>query len=186
MVATTQNGAVTPVEVVATTSSKAPVFSGKHDDEWTIWEMKMTAHLIEKGLDMCLEPGFEDKLPNKEIGPHDSDSKKEAVEMNKKAMGQFIQAFSNISFLNKVNLERKADKHFLSGRLWKLWQVKDEYNPDNSIAEAELELAMGRLKLHKKKNLRRIIEEIASCEVKYRIPVSDSKKIAPTHLSRRK
>jgi hypothetical protein len=29
--------------------------------------------------------------------------------------------------------------------------MKDEYNPDNSIAEAELELAMGRLHLKKRR-----------------------------------
>ncbi len=179
MVATTQNGGATSVEVIATTNLKVPVFSGKHGDEWTIWEMKMTAHLMDKGLDKCLEPGFEHKLPEKEIGPFDSDNEKEAVELNKKAMGQFIQAFSNISLLNKVNLEKKADKNFPSGRVWKLWQeMKDEYNHDDSIAEAELELAMGRLCLNKKKNPRKIIKEIASCKVNYGIPVSDSKKIA--------
>ena len=97
------------VEVVATTNTKAPVFSGKHDDDWTIWEMKMTAHLMDKGLDMCLEQEFDSKLPAKEIGPFEN-NEKEAVELNKKAMGQFIQAFSSISLLNKVNLERKADK----------------------------------------------------------------------------
>ena len=46
------------------------------------------------------------------------------------------------------------------------------------IAEAELELAMSKLKLSNKKNPQKIIEEIASCEVKYGIPVSDSKKVA--------
>jgi hypothetical protein len=56
--------------------------------------------------------------------------------------------------------------------------MKDEYNPDDSIAEAELKLALSKLKLAKKKNPRKIIEEIASCEVKLGIPVSDSKKIA--------
>ena len=56
--------------------------------------------------------------------------------------------------------------------------MRDEYNPDDSITEAELELAMSKLKLNNKKNLRKIIEEIASCEVKYGIPVSDSKKVA--------
>mgnify|MGYP006194651835 CR=1 FL=1 len=45
------------------------------------------------------------------------------------------------------------------------------------IAEAELELAMSKLKLSNKKNPQKIIEEIASCEVKYGIPVSDSKKV---------
>jgi hypothetical protein len=56
--------------------------------------------------------------------------------------------------------------------------MKDEYNPDDSIAEAELELALSKLKLTKKKNPRKIIEEIASCKVKFGIPMSNSKKIA--------
>jgi hypothetical protein len=42
------------VEVVAMANNKAPVFSGKHGNDWTIWEMKMTAHLMDKGLDVCL------------------------------------------------------------------------------------------------------------------------------------
>ena len=50
--------------------------------------------------------------------------------------------------------------------------------PDDSIAEAELELAMSKLRLNNNKNLQKIIEEIALCEVKYGIPVSDSKKVA--------
>jgi hypothetical protein len=179
MVATTQNGVATSVKVVATANMKAPVFSGKHGDEWIIWEMKMTAHLMDKGLGVCLEPDFKSKLPAKEIGPFDSNNEKEAVELKKKAMGQFIQAFLNISLLNKVNLERKADKDFPSRKAWKLWQeMKDEYNPDDSITEAELKLAMSRLQLNKKKNPRKIIEKIASCKVKYGTPVSDSKKIA--------
>ena len=49
----------TNVEVVAGTTSKPPVFSGNHGDDWTIWEIKMTAHLMEKGLDECLDPNFE-------------------------------------------------------------------------------------------------------------------------------
>ena len=135
------------VEVVATTHTKAPFFSGKHGNDWTIWEMKMTAHLMDKGLDMCLEEEFNAKFLAKEIGPFFNDEN-EAVEQNKKAMGQFIQAFSSISLLNKVNLERKADKNFPSGKAWKLWkEMKEEYNPDDSIAEAELELALSKLKL---------------------------------------
>jgi hypothetical protein len=127
---------------------------------------------------MCLEQEFDSKLPAKEIGPFEN-NEKEAVEWNKKVMGQFIQAFSSISLLDKVNHERKADKNFPSGKAWKLWkEMKDEYNPDDSIAEAELELALSKLRLTKKKNPRKIIEEIASCEVKFGIPVSDSKKVA--------
>jgi hypothetical protein len=108
------------VEVVATTSLKPPTFSGKHGDDWAMWEMKMTAHLMDKGLTKCLDPDFKNRLPAKESGPFDlttDDGKKfkEAVDLNKKVMGRFIQAFSTINLLNKVNLQKKADKQFPIG-----------------------------------------------------------------------
>jgi hypothetical protein len=114
------------VEVVTGMTSKTPVFSGNHGDDWTIWEMKFSAHLLEKGLDACLDPDFKTRLPNKESGPFNmtvekEKNQKEAVEMNKKAMCQFIQAFAMMSLLSKVNLQKKADKLFPSGRAWKLW-----------------------------------------------------------------
>jgi hypothetical protein len=139
------------VEVVTTTSLKPPTLSGKHGDDWTMWEMKMTAHLMDKGLNKCLDSDFENRLPVKESGPFnlttDNGKKfKEAVDLNKNVMGQFIQAFSTINLLNKVNLQKKADKQFLSGKGWKLWEeMQEEYNPDNSIAEAELECALSKL-----------------------------------------
>ncbi len=82
-------------------------------------------HLIEKGLDSCLDPDFETRLPAKENRPFDSaveDEKnfKEAVDLNKKVKCQFIQAFLTMSLLSKVNLQKKADKLFPSGRVWKL------------------------------------------------------------------
>ncbi len=114
--------ATTPsVEVVTRTSSKPSTFSGKHGDDWTIWEMKMTVHLMDKGLDKRLDPNFENTLPVKESGMFnltiDKEKKfKEAVGMNKKVMGQFIQAFLMINLRNKVNLQKKADKQLLSGK----------------------------------------------------------------------
>jgi hypothetical protein len=125
MMVSTRGGVTTTpveVEVVATSNSKAPVFSDKHGDKWTVWEMKMIAHLMDKGLGACLKPRFDNKLPAKESGPRDDDEKG-AVELNKKAMCQFIQAFTNISLLNKLNLERKASSDFPSGKAWKLWHA---------------------------------------------------------------
>ncbi len=63
------------VEVVAMANTKAPVFSGKHGNDWTIWEMKLTAHLMDKRLDVCLEQDFESKFPTKEIGPFKNNEK---------------------------------------------------------------------------------------------------------------
>jgi len=93
-------------------------------------------------------------------------------------MCQFIQAFSTMSLLSKVNLQKKADKNFPSGRVWKLWaELQGNFNPDESIAETELELALGKLKLTNKKNPRKLSEEITSCNVKYGVPVSNGKKV---------
>jgi hypothetical protein len=50
---------MTNVEDVVGMTSKAPVFSGNQSDDWTIWEMKMSANLMEKGLGPCVVPGFE-------------------------------------------------------------------------------------------------------------------------------
>jgi hypothetical protein len=69
MVATTRASSTTTnnVEVVMGTTSKMPVFSGNHGDDWTIWDMKFLAHLMKKGLDACLDPDFDKKLLTKEI-----------------------------------------------------------------------------------------------------------------------
>ena len=55
----------------------------------------MIAHLMDKGLDECLEPDFGDRLLANESGPFDLTTEegkksKEAVDLNKKVMGQFI------------------------------------------------------------------------------------------------
>ncbi len=70
-VATRANASSTTsnVEVVTGTTSKTPVFSGNRGNDWTIWEMKFSAHLMEKGLDIYLDPNFKTRLTNKESGP---------------------------------------------------------------------------------------------------------------------
>ncbi len=50
MVAGTQASAtMTNVKVITGNTSKPHVFGGNHDNDWTIWEMKMSA------LDACLD-----------------------------------------------------------------------------------------------------------------------------------
>jgi hypothetical protein len=72
----------------------------------------------------------------------------EAVDLNKKAMCQFIQAFLTVNLLSNVNLQKKADKLFPSERAWKLWmELQGDFNPGNSIAETKLEVALSKLKL---------------------------------------
>jgi len=143
MVVGTRASSTTSVEVVTATTSKMPVFSDNHDNDWTIWEMKMSAHLMDKELNECLDPNFKTRLPKKEIGPfdltvEDEKNQKEAVDMNKKAMCQFIQALSTMSLLRKINLQKKVDKLFPSGRAWKLWaELQGDFNPNDSIIPSQ-------------------------------------------------
>ena len=88
----------TNIEVVTGTTSKPLVFSGNHGDNWSIWEMKMTAHLMEKGLDECLDPNFETRLPTKEnelfnMAIEEEKKFQEAVDLNKKAMFNSFKLF---------------------------------------------------------------------------------------------
>ena len=99
----------------------------------------MTAHLMKKGFNKCLDPSFETRPPTKENGPfnmtiEEEKKFKEAVDLNKKAMCQFTQAFLTMNLFSKVNLQKKADKQFPSGRAWKLWmELQGDSNPDDSI-----------------------------------------------------
>jgi hypothetical protein len=84
-----------------------------------------------------------------------------------------------MNLLSKVNLQKKADKQFPSRKAWTLWmELQSDFNPDDFIAETELELALSKLKLRNEKNPRKLMEDIASCEVKYGVPISNGKKIA--------
>jgi hypothetical protein len=58
--------------------------------------MKISAHLIEKGLSICLDPNFKDRLPTKENRPFNlaveaEKNFKEAVDLNKKSSFKLSQ-----------------------------------------------------------------------------------------------
>ena len=57
---------------------------------------------------------------------------------------------------------------------WNLKVISIQMIP---ITETKLELALSKFKLANKKNPRKLMEEIASCEVKYGVPVSNGKKL---------
>jgi hypothetical protein len=56
-------------------------------------------------------------------------------------------------------------------------ELQGDFNPDNSIAETKLELALSKLKLLNKKNQQKLMEDIALCEVKNGVPIINGKKI---------
>lgn len=74
--------------------------------------------LMEKGLIVCLDLKFEYRQPEKENGPfnlavEEEKDFKEAVDLNKKATGQFIQAF--LTMREQLNSFR-VEEHGKCGR----------------------------------------------------------------------
>jgi hypothetical protein len=56
-------------------------------------------------------------------------------------------------------------------------KLQGDFNPDDSITKTKLGLVLSKLKMLNKKNPQKIVEEIASCEFKYGVPISSGKKI---------
>ena len=88
------------------------------------------------------------------MAEEDEKNFKEAVDMNKKAMCQFIQAFPKMSLLSKVLSEWKR----MERKLWA--ELQGDFNPDNSIAETKLEFVLSQLKLSNKKNPRKLMDKL--------------------------
>jgi len=169
------------VEVSNQNNSKPPQFNGKAGDTWLLWSMKFKADMVMKGLSEAFLPEFESKLPEKEAGPFDDeDEQKKAIKMNQKAMMQLTLAFSNVSLLNKINCEQRRNKaNWPTGKAHKVMSVLfQEYEPEDMMAEMEMELALQKLKLGPKKDPNSLNDEMASIECRYSIEMTNGKKKA--------
>ncbi len=80
-----------------------------------MWKMKFEADQAMKGLFEAFQPEFVSKLPSKEKAVLDlsiEDQKKQnnAVKMNQKTMMQLALLFTQVSLMNKLNVEKCRDK----------------------------------------------------------------------------
>jgi hypothetical protein len=155
------------VEVTNQNNSKPPQFNGKAGDVYLMWSMKFKADMVVKNLWEAFLPEFEDKLPPKEAGPFDDDKDhQKAVKMNQKAVIQVTLAFTNVGLLNKINCKQKKDKAtWPTGKAHSVRTVLlKEYEPKDTMAEVEIELALAKMKLGPKKDPNSLNDAIASSE----------------------
>ena len=102
-----------------------------------------------------------------------------AVKKNKKAMMQFALSFQKVAQLNKLNRATRVNKDWPSGKAHEvITQLVKECKPDDTMAEMEMEKALSKLTLNKKKDPNDINDELSVIEYRYKIDLSESKKKA--------
>ncbi len=102
-----------------------------------------------------------------------------AVKKNKKAMMHVALSWVKVSQLNRFNCATRANKDWPSGKAHEVMaQLMKEYKPDDMIAGMEMEKALSKLSLGKKKDPNDINDELSTIECRYKIDLAESKKKA--------
>ena len=166
-----------------TINTKVPQFNGAKGDKYMLWKMKFEADQEMKGLWGAFLPDFETELPESETANLDLTSsegkkKKAALAKNKKAMMQLALAFTTVSLANKLNCEKRRDKaNWPTGKAHRVMTaIIKEFEPEDTMAEMEMERALSKLKLGPKKDPLDLLDEFASIECRYSLDLSDARK----------
>jgi hypothetical protein len=129
-------------------------------------------------------PEFASELPSKKKDTFDLTSNKgknwaNAVKKNKKKMMPFALSWTKVAQLNKLNCAARSDKDWPSGKAHEvMMQLVKEYKPDDTMAEMEMEKALNKLCLGKKKDPNNLNDELSAIKCRYKLDLSKSKKKA--------
>jgi hypothetical protein len=95
-------------------------------------------------------------------------------------MMQLTLAFTNVGLLNKINCKQQKDKaNWPTGKAHSVMTVLlKEYEPKDTMAEMEMELALAKMKLGPKKEPNSLNDAMASIECQYSIEMTKGKKKA--------
>jgi hypothetical protein len=76
--------------------------------------------------------------------------------------------------LNKLNCGGRTNKDWSSGKAHEVMtQLVKEYKPDDTMAEMEMEKALSKLTLGKKKDPNNLLDEMSAIECRYRIDLTE-------------
>ena len=163
---------------------KPPSFNGKQGASYAIWDMKFRAYAQEKNFAEALLATHLTAMPASEsdiLDPTVSSDKVKikAKEKNAKAMQALISAMTETKDMNKIMTEQRRDPYHPTGMACMVWAaLKKEYMPCDSTAEADMERALLKIKLNKKTNPMRLLDEIAAIECRYNLSISAGRRRA--------
>jgi hypothetical protein len=92
-------------------------------------------------------------------------------------MMQFVLSWTKDAQLNKLNHATRANKDWPSGKAHEVMiQLVKEYKPDDMMAEMEMEKALNKLSLSKKKDPNNLNNELSAIKCRYKCDLTKSKK----------
>jgi hypothetical protein len=104
---------------------------------------------------------------------------KNAVKMNQKTMMQLALLFTQMLLMNKLNVKKRRDKDWPTGKAHRVMSALiREFEPEDTMAEMEMEQALAKMKLGPKKDPSKLLNKLASIECNYSYELSNSKKKA--------
>ncbi len=169
---------VKKVKVSNVGNSEPPQWDGQKGDSYLMWKIKFSAHLAMLELKDCLMPEFASELPAKEKDTFDLTSYKgknwaNAVRKNKKTMMQCTLSWTKVAKLNKLNRATRANKDWPSGKAHEvMMQLLKEYKPDDTMAKIEMEKALNKHSLGKKKDPDNLNDEMSAIECRYKLDLT--------------
>ncbi len=167
---------VKKVEVL--NNSRPPQWDGMKGDSYLMWKIKYQAHMVILGLKEILTLDFASKLPAKEKEAFDLTTKQgrkwvNAMKKNKKAMIQFALSFQKVAQSNKLICASRANKDWPSGKAHEVMtQLMKEFKPEDTKAKMEMEKALSKLTLTKKKDSNKFLDKLSAIKCQYNIDMS--------------
>lgn len=164
--------------------TKAPEFNGERA-KYFGWEMEFMSYAEEKGFAPALLESSNGNLPASQTTVLDESIpsqklQKKALDLNAAAMRALIGSLKSDHDRHKISHSRRIDAtDWPNGKAWQVWKsLKEEYQPDDTTASAEMEMALHKLKVNKKLPPSHILHDIANIEATYGKEVPEARKVA--------
>jgi hypothetical protein len=96
------------------------------------------------------------------------------VKKNEKANMQFVLSFQKVAQLNKLNRASWAKKDWPSGKAHEvITQLVKEYKPEDTMVKMEMEKALSKLTLTRKKDPNDLLDKLSAIECRYNIDMRE-------------
>ncbi len=117
------------------------------------------------------DANFQTTLPSTEatalnIGDVAEKAQDDTRKLNALGMGALALVMETLQMINMIALECSRDRDWQSGKFPTVWaKIKERFGPYDGVAGMDMEDDLRKIKLHKKKDPKDLLDDIAAVEV---------------------
>ena len=163
-------------------SLKPPLCNSKGGQDGVIFLMKFEAWGRTEDMGALFDTNLETTLPATEATGldlnNDNEKKQDTTrKLNTLRMGTLALVMETPQMINITAPEHSPDMDWPSGKFPTVWaKIKEWFGPDDDMAVMDKDDDLRKMKLHKKKNPKNILDDIAVVKVQYGCAFLDGKK----------